>query len=151
MRSEEEIARRILDIVPAVMRSVGADMRWRASAGFQVSHYRVLGMLSKRPLTLSELAAYQAVALPTMSRTVSILVERGWITRTEDPEDRRRVQLGVTNEGRSVLKELRAEGLANLAARLAGLTPEEREQVLAGLEVLEKVFVTEVKHERHWS
>ncbi len=149
MRTEEEVARRVLDIIPAVMRFVGADMRRRASVGFQVSHYRVLGMLSKRPHTLSELATCQAVALPTMSRTVSTLVERGWVSRNEDPADRRRVQLRVTDEGRLILEELRAEALACLTARLAGLTSQEREQVLAGLEVLEKVFVMEVEHESH--
>ncbi|RME47642.1 MAG: MarR family transcriptional regulator [Chloroflexi bacterium] len=149
MGSEEEVARRILEIIPAVMRFVGADIRRHATAGFQVSHYRVLGMLSKRPFTLSELASCQAVALPTMSRTVSTLVERGWVMRTEDPEDRRRVQLSATAEGRSVLKQLHAESLARLAERLSGLTPAEQEQVLAGLQVLEKVFVMEVQHESH--
>lgn len=149
MRTEEEVARRILDIIPAVMRFVGADMRRQTTTGFQVTHYRVLGMLSKRPRTLSELAACQAVALPTMSRTVSTLVERGWVARTEDPADRRRVQLWVTDDGRSLLETLRAETQTRLAARLAGLTGEEREQILAGLKVLEKVFVMEVEYESH--
>jgi len=146
MQSEEEVARRILEIVPAVMRFVGADMRRQTAAGFRVAHYRVLGMLSKRPFTLSDLATCQAVALPTMSRTVSTLVDRGWVARTEDPEDRRRIQLTATDEGRSVLEQLHAQAQRRLAARLAGLTAAERAQVLAGLQVLEKVFVMEVEH-----
>ncbi len=147
MRPEEEVARRILDIIPLVMRSVGAELRRRATAGFQVSHYRVLKLLCQRPRTLSELATCQAVALPTMSRTVSALVERGWVARTEDPEDRRRVQLRVTDEGWAVYEELRTQAQTYLATRVAALTAEERQQLLAGLEMLEKVFAMEDEHE----
>jgi len=147
--TEEEIARRILEIIPLVMRAMGAELRREAVAGFRVSHYRVLGLLCQRPRTLTELATCQAVALPTMSRTVSALVDRGWIERMEDPEDRRRVQLRVTEEGWAVYEELRARAQTYLAARSASLTPEEREQLLTGLDVLEKLFATEVQNEGH--
>ena len=143
--TEEEIARRILEIIPLVMRAMGSELRRKATAGFRVSHYRVLGLLCQRPRTLTELATCQAVALPTMSRTVSALVDRGWIERTEDPEDRRRVQLRVTDEGWAVYEELRARAQAYLTARSASLTPEERERLLAGLEVLEKLFAMEAE------
>ena len=143
MPSENELARRILDIIPLVMRATGAEMRREATAGFQVSHYRVLKLLHQQPRTLSELAACQAVALPTMSRTVSVLVERGWVARAEDPHDRRRVQLRITDQGWSLLEQLHTRLQERLAARLAVLTAREREQVIAGLEVLEKVFTTE--------
>ncbi len=144
MPSENELARRILDIIPLVMRATGAEMRREATAGFQISHYRILRLLQQQPRTLSELAACQEVALPTMSRTVSVLVERGWVTRSEDPQDRRRVQLRVTDEGWAVFEKLRARVQERLAARLSVLTAEEREQVLAGLGILEKAFVTEI-------
>ncbi|RME65054.1 MAG: MarR family transcriptional regulator, partial [Caldilineae bacterium] len=134
----------ILDIIPLVMRATGAEMRREATAGFQISHYRILRLLQQQPRTLSELAACQEVALPTMSRTVSVLVERGWVTRSEDPQDRRRVQLRVTDEGWAVFEKLRARVQERLAARLSVLTAEEREQVLAGLGILEKAFVTEI-------
>jgi len=147
--SEEQLARCILDIIPLVMRAMGAEMRQQAATGFQVSHFRVLKLLQKQPRSLSELATCQAVALPTMSRTVSALVERGWVARTEDSQDRRRVQLRMTDAGAMVFQELRARAQARLATRLASLSPEEQDQVLAGLEILKQVFITEVEHESH--
>jgi len=147
MESEEHLARRVLDIVLLVMRAMGAEIRQQATTGFQVSHYRVLKLIRQHPRTLSELATCQAVALPTMSRTVSALVERGWVARTEDPRDRRRVQLRITDAGQAVFRAIRGRALARLAVRLGILTGEEREQLLAGLELLEKVFTTEVEHE----
>ncbi len=143
MPSDEELARRILDIIPLVMRVMGAKIRQEATAGFQVPHYRLLKLLHQQPRTLSELAACQAVALPTMSRTVSALVERGWVTRTQDPENRRRVQVQITGTGQAILEQLRTRVQAHLSAYLVTLTAEEREQALAGLEALEKAFTTE--------
>ena len=143
MLSEEALARRVLDIIPLVMQATRAEMRRESTTGFQVSHFHVLKLLHRKPRTLGELASCQAVAPPTMSRTVSILVDRGWVTRAEDPQDRRRIQLQITDEGQAILKQLRNRVQTRLAARLAILTAEEREQVLAGLEILEKVFTTE--------
>ena len=143
MPSEKELARRILDIIPLVMRVTGAKMRQEAATGFQVSHYRMLKLLHQRPRTLSELAACQAVALPTMSRTVSALVERGWVTRTQNPENRRQVQVRITNAGEAILEHLYTRVQVHLAAYLVTLTTEEREQTLVGLEILEKAFTTE--------
>ncbi len=143
MIPQEELAQRILEIIPLIMRMVGANIRRETTAGFRVSHHRVLKLLHQRPRTLSELATCQAVALPTMSRTISALVERGWVTRTEDPHDRRRIQVQITDEGRAILEQLHGRLQAQLATRLAPLTAKEREQVLAGLEILEKTFTTE--------
>ena len=143
MLSEEKLARRILDTIPLIMLVMGAKMRQEATAGFQVSHYRVLKLLLQQPRTLSELAACQTVALPTMSRTVSALVERGWVTRTQDPNNRRRVRIEITATGEAVLNQLRTRVQEHLATYLTALTAEEREHVLTGLEALGKVFATE--------
>jgi len=84
-----------------VIRATGDEIRREATVGFQVSHYRMLKLLRQQPRTLSELAACQVVAPPIMSRTVSVLVKRGWVTRAEAPQGRRRVQLCITDEGRT--------------------------------------------------
>lgn len=149
MLSEEELARRILDVIPAVMREAGLEMRRQTAAGFRMPHYHVLWLVARQPCTLSELAASQAVALPTMSRTVSTLVERKWVTRSRDPADRRRIRLEVTPEGWAVLQKLRRAAQTHLARRLRRLTTAEREKLLSGLDVLERVFAMEVDHGSH--
>ncbi len=144
MLSDEELARRVLEVIPLVMRAVGAQMR-RSVAGLGVPHYRLLGLLCQGPRTVSELAACQAVALPTMSRSVSALVERGWASRSTDARDRRRVVISATEEGRAVFADLHAHAQAEVARRLASLSPDEREQLRAGLEVLHAIFAREVE------
>ena len=150
MWSNEECARRILEVIPLVMRTVGAEMRQKAAAGFSVPHYRVLALLCHGARCLSELAQSQAVALPTMSRTVSALVERGWLTRSEDPYDRRRVVISLTDEGRAYFESLHACAEEHMARLVTSLSAEQRETLLAGLDVLRSLFEgDDEQHERH--
>lgn len=146
-RHEEELALYLLDIIFMVMHSMAAEMRRTAPTGFEPTQFRVLKALSRRPHILKELAACQQVALPTMSRTVSSLVARGWVARGESPKDRRRLQLRITDKGLAALQELCSRAQQHLAGRLAGLTAEERHQLMTGLEILKKVFATEDTHE----
>lgn len=150
MWSDEDCARRILEVIPLVMRNVGAEMRQRAAAGFSVPHYRVLALLHQEARSLSELAQCQAVALPTMSRTVSALVEQGWLTRSEDAHDRRRIAISLTDEGRAYFKNLHACAEEHVARLVASLTPEQREVLVAGLEILHSLFEgDDEEHESH--
>jgi DNA-binding MarR family transcriptional regulator len=144
-REEEELARSLLEVLFVVMHHVAAEMRKSAPPGFEPSQLRVLALLSKRSRILKELAACQHVALPTMSRTISSLVARGLVERIEDPQDRRRVQLHVTDQGLAVLHELHSRAQELLAHKVSALTPEEQKYLRAGLEALRKLFATEGK------
>src|SRR3954451_10391410 len=97
-----DTAREILEIIPLVMRTVAAELR---SAGEMPApaHFGLLSILSARPRMLIELAALQGVSLPTMSNSISAMVDRGWVRRTSPTApaaDRRVVMIEVTATGR---------------------------------------------------
>ncbi len=71
--------------------------------------------LAGHSCNLSELALRQAVSLPTMSNSISVLVERGWVKRVPSPDDRRRVVLELTSEGRVVLCQMQGQAEARVA------------------------------------
>src|SRR5258708_30928058 len=79
-----ESARDILEIIPLVMRTVAAELR---SAGEMPApaHFGLLSILSARPRMLTELAALQGVSLPTISNSISAMVDRGWVPRAPPP------------------------------------------------------------------
>ncbi len=135
----QEVARAVLETIPLTMRTVGAAMR-RVGHDLFPGHMRVLGMCSKRAWKLRELAEAQGVSSPTMSRTVDVLVTRGWLTRTPSEQDRREVQIALTPNGQEVLEEARLKVQANVAAVLVRLTQEELETVLAGLIIMRDAF-----------
>src|SRR3954452_13211342 len=93
-----ESARGVLGSVPLVMRPVAAQLR-AAGELPAPAHFGLLSILSERPRMLTELAAIQGVSLPTMSNSISAMVERGWVRRTAPPGinvDRRVALLEVT-------------------------------------------------------
>jgi DNA-binding MarR family transcriptional regulator len=132
-------ARDILKIVPVVMRTVAAELR--ASGELPApAHFGLLAMLSAQSRTLTELAALQGVSLPTMSNSISALVERGWVRRTAPVKDRRVVIIEVTTNGRATVARVSRSAEGHLAEILAPLDAEARRRLQSGLSVLRKVF-----------
>jgi DNA-binding MarR family transcriptional regulator len=79
------------------------------------------------PHTLGELAERERVTAPSMNRTVNCLEEEGWLTRTTDEQDRRKVNIALTDEGRAVVEETTRRRDAWLEDGLAALTSPERD------------------------
>ena len=79
------------------------------------------------PHTLSELADRERVSAPSMNRTVNCLEESGYLSRTPDEIDRRKVNIALTDAGRTVVDETVRRRDSWLEAALADLSPAERE------------------------
>lgn len=129
-------AERLLDIAPAIVRAMERELRQQGQRA-DATHVQILTMLVERPHTVSELAGRQRVSLPSMSKTVQALVERGWIERTAAPHDQRVVIVRLTVSGGDALREARAVLRRWLQRELVALPELERAQLSAGLAVLE--------------
>lgn len=102
--------------------------------------FAVLAALKKEgPHTLGELAARERVTPPSMNRTVNCLEESGWLTRTPDDVDRRKVNIELTAEGLAVVTETVRRRDAWLESVLAELDPDERELLAAASALMRKV------------
>src|SRR5689334_3914199 len=134
-----DAARDILKIVPIVMRTVAAELR-AAGELPAPAHFSLLAMVKAQPRTLTELAMLQGVSLPTMSNSVSSLVQRGWVKRTSPARDRRIVIIEVTAEGQGTLERVSKAAEAHLSERLISLDGASRRKLHAGLAVLTKIF-----------
>ena len=134
-----ETARDILQIVPLVMRTVAAELR-AAGELPAPAHFGLLSLLSERSRMLTELASIQGVSLPTMSNSITAMVDRGWVRRTAPGADRRVVIIEVTVAGRSALERVAKAAETHLAEALADLDLASRRRLQGGLGVLRKVF-----------
>jgi DNA-binding MarR family transcriptional regulator len=132
-------AREILQIVPLVMRTVAAELR-AAGELPAPAHFGLLKMLSDQPRTLTELAALQGVSLPTMSNSISAMVQRGWVRRTAPARDRRVVIIEVTPDGKAALERVGRAAEAHLSELLLPLDIDARQRLRSGLAVLRKIF-----------
>jgi DNA-binding MarR family transcriptional regulator len=163
-----ETAREILHVMPLVMRTVVAGLR---SAGElpAPAHFPLLVILKEQSRTLSELAELRGVSLPTMSNSISALVQRGWVRRVgaaasfgtvaaaegskgsrrrnatapvNRVPDRRVVFVEVTAAGLAALDRVERAAERHLADVLGPLDLASRRRLTAGFSVLRRLFDT---------
>ncbi len=129
----------IVDVIPRFMRALASDWRHDEHSP-DPGHFRVLLILTEGPTNLSTLAAKLEVSLPTMSNSISTLVERGWVLRRRDPDDRRRVLIEITERGCGVLEHIRNVAQAHVSRALRDLSEEECELIIEGMSALGRAF-----------
>ncbi len=89
---------------------------------------------------LGELAAQEHLSSPTLVAHIDKLEAAGYVERMRsDPNDRRRVDLRLTDAGAAALQTLRERRTNWLAARLETLTPAERAALAAAVEPLQRL------------
>lgn len=106
-------------------------------SGNQTSAMAVL--LNQGPLKIGELAAFEKVQPPSMTRIVDALEHRGYVTRAVSELDKRSCLVQLTPAGRDVVLADRRRRDAWLAVRLAELDAAERDVLRRAIPILEKV------------
>ncbi|GAA3758286.1 hypothetical protein GCM10022240_08790 [Microbacterium kribbense] len=91
------------------------------------------------PHTLGELAEREHVTAPSMNRTVNCLEEPGFVTRTPDESDRRKVIIDITPAGRTLVTETVRRRDLWLAAVVADLSPAQRKTLADAAALMSEV------------
>jgi DNA-binding MarR family transcriptional regulator len=86
---------------------------------------------------LNEIAASVGRGAPAVSRAVDALVRVGLVERTQDPDNRRRLALRLTKEGREELEKQPKVG-SGLELRLERLAHSELRAIERAIEILER-------------
>jgi len=130
----------LLDSMPPILRAIRETMRNTKDSQLTVPQFRVLGYVSLQSCTNKQLADWQGVSLPAMSRMVDCLVRRELLIRTADTVDRRQVNLQLSKRGKEEFERLRLHVQTALAERLAALSKADRATVAAGLTALKETL-----------
>jgi DNA-binding MarR family transcriptional regulator len=128
---------------PALLRLNRELRRELHSLGVTGGQVSLLIKVQKEPgIGIRELAQWERMSTPGMSKYVARLESAGLVRRRE-LEDRRRVGLELTPEGSRVLSSVKRRRTAWLAERLRGLSPAELDAVDAAVEPLLKLLELE--------
>ena len=92
---------------------------------------------SKEPATLNEVAKVVGRGAPAVSRSVDALVRAGLVERAQDPNNRRRLALKLTQAGREQMTRRIAGGPA-LRGKLERLAHSELRALERAIEILER-------------
>jgi DNA-binding MarR family transcriptional regulator len=131
-----DFAAALEELFRAVLRASGRGVPG-GDTELTLSQYFLMDAMGDQALTVSEVARAARVAVPTATRALRALEERGFVQRErEDGEDRRLVTVALTRSGRGVLEEKHEWVRTRQREIFEGLSQGERESVAETLNVL---------------
>jgi DNA-binding MarR family transcriptional regulator len=142
-RRSERIVRDLVPLAAQLTRLVHAQTRGEISR----SEGGVLRTLSGGPRQVTELAELEGLAQPTTTVLIKQLEQKGWVKRTRDAQDGRRVLVSVTPEGEAALERYRTQYRALLRERVAALSDERIAQLDDSLGALDALVAAMQKGE----
>ena len=111
------------------------------ACGLSPREIRCISEVARRgPLSSKELSRFIDLSPSRGSRVIGRLVDEGLIGTHQSDQDRRAVELSLTEEGRRCFEQMEAEKARCEARLLANLTEEEQEVVSQGLSLLLKAL-----------
>ena len=128
-------ARQVVETVPEIMRIIRAGVRKQGT--LSVPQVRVLSHLRRQPgSSVSELAFVLDISIPSASALVERLVKKKLVQRQDDPNERRRVLLTLTQDGENAFDEARASAQAFVSHLFEFESPEQLATISEGLSLL---------------
>lgn len=126
-----------VDAVLEACRSLVAISAWSVEAvsdHVDLVELRILVVLATRGASsLKDLADTVRLHLTRASRTCDRLVGKKLVTRTDDPDDRRVLQLGLTPAGEAIVREVMNARRDAVAPVLAAMSATRRSELLRSL------------------
>jgi MarR family transcriptional regulator, organic hydroperoxide resistance regulator len=129
---QADIVDEILDqLGPVIARQRQALVQAGCYRQISSTHLHVAYMLASRgPSNMSRLADQLDVSLPNLTGIVERMVERGLVERTRPEDDRRTVEVRITDAGRKVLDEIDTVKRQEIANIIGRLTPQQQGRAL---------------------
>ncbi|PYO76592.1 MAG: MarR family transcriptional regulator [Gemmatimonadetes bacterium] len=122
-----EVAALVLNAAQLVVRLARAEVRRQHPGNLSLTQLRALDYLSADPdASLSAVADYVGLTLPSTSVLIDGLAGRGLVARRAAPGDRRRLRLRLTAAGNAGLRTVLVAARAAVADRLKDLAPRDR-------------------------
>jgi DNA-binding MarR family transcriptional regulator len=134
------VTQSLLDIVPRLNRWAEASVARAAGENrLSLRQLSALTMIESEQTTLGDVARRLMVTPAVVTGLIDGLERRGYVRRINSTDDRRRVLLALTDEGRAAAESVSSQLRADLASALGTFSPGELEQLDESLALLRPV------------
>jgi len=146
MSTSEKLRERAIDrfweTVPPVWNFVRSHIRVTATANFDITveQFHVLRYVRRGTDSVSELATAKNISRPAISQAVEVLVKKGLLTRVPSKEDRRCVELVLTEAGNNLLDTVFKETRGWMKERMQKLSAGELETMTEAMGIMKKML-----------
>ncbi|MEU8705581.1 MarR family transcriptional regulator [Streptomyces sp. NPDC048565] len=134
MTSDDSTDALIDGLVRSAFQIMGVLTRIGAEHDLSLTQLRVLGIVRDRRPRMSDLAAFLGLDKSTLSGLIDRAERRGLLARAANPDDRRVVDVLITDAGRELTARLNQEIRETLAPATGRLDPAQRQQLAQLLE-----------------
>ena len=136
----EDIADRLHLFLPYFYRKV---MAWhKNSEGMNPGHYMIMGTLTHTgSMSMSELGRKICVSKPGMTFLTDRLINDGKLERTYDTNDRRIINLSLTQDGKDFMRKHRIEEKDEIKKNLSKLSDAELDTLCESLGKIREIFM----------
>ena len=143
----DRIAENIVSVYPIFYKQLMSIEKHNQSVNPSASHYAILGMLSKHEmLPTSEIARGLYLSKPNMTSLIDRLIADGKVKRLPDKNDRRVINIRITEKGRTFLNGSRNVFKENMKKRLRNLSEEDISLLYGSLENIRHI-ITRLKQQ----
>ncbi|HSJ87539.1 MAG TPA: MarR family transcriptional regulator [Anaerolineales bacterium] len=141
-RLRDQAVDRFWETIPPLWTAVRSYIRATATANFDITveQFHVLRYVRKGPGSMSELATARNISRPAISQAVEILVKKGLLTRVHSTQDRRFVELALTEAGNNLLDTVFKETRKWMKERMQALTLDELETMTNAMDIMKKML-----------
>jgi DNA-binding MarR family transcriptional regulator len=136
----DRIAENILNVLPIFRRSSRNIDLDRVAEGLSHPHIMVMRMLEDHErLSVSVIGDKQFISRPQMTHIVDKLVSLGMVERTIDEDDRRVINVVLTDTGRKIMRQCDAIIRSSVKQSLSALDDKDIEEMSAALSKLAEI------------
>jgi len=133
---------RFWETIPPLWGMIRTHIRAEATKNFDISveQFHILRHVRRGTGSVSELATAKNISRPAISQAVEVLVKKGLLTRVQSTQDRRFVELALTDAGNKLLDTVFQETRAWMRERMSPLSLDELETVAKAMGALKKML-----------
>ena len=135
----ESLAGSLTSLMKHLMMTTGREFfAEMEKTGVSLTQAKSLMLLieAEQPMSVKAISDAMGLSLPGVSRSVEAMVQRGEVTREEDPRDRRCKMVSVTPRGRKLYERLMAVRIAGVRRFVEELDQDEQEALAQGLDAV---------------
>jgi DNA-binding MarR family transcriptional regulator len=132
-------AQRLLDLLNALGSTTFRQLLWQRASELDLTYAQsqvLFHVADNAGCHMGDVAKAFGVTLPAITHIVDRLEEKQFLSRADDPADRRVYVLELTRAGRALVQELHALQMRGVEGVLRRMSAEDRQRVIKGLEAL---------------
>ena len=137
----DKIAGELVSLFPLFFKNLMKSSRGNKDLELSRVHMDIMFILNEfKQLTMSDIAKRLFISKPYNTLLVDRLIDLGMVGRFPDDEDRRIINIRLTEKGIRYLKEYKESNKKNIKTKLSILNADELEQLLSSLQNIKEII-----------